>query len=258
MLVLKMKTSLQQFYIDKEKPLIMAHRGNRARFPENTLASFAQAIKDGADILETDLHLSADDELICIHDGTVDRTTNMTGLVQDKTVSDLKSMNIIDAQSFETDLKIPLLSETISLIPDNVALALELKSDRFLEAEVCKKLAVELEHGHILDRTICLSFSYQRLQSVRATIPSLPLGWISMSRLLPDKDVEMIGAFWPVMLINPWYVRMAHHRNMFVCPLDPAPEPRLRKYIKMGCDAVLTDDPAKTKEELNKIRQAAH
>ncbi|HZK60580.1 MAG TPA: glycerophosphodiester phosphodiesterase family protein, partial [Anaerovoracaceae bacterium] len=69
----------------------MAHRGNRQLCPENTLAAFRQAIIDGADIIETDLHLSADGVFICIHDETLDRTTNAQGLVAKKTLKELKS-----------------------------------------------------------------------------------------------------------------------------------------------------------------------
>ena len=63
----------------KVKPYVMAHRGNRVACPENTLASFRRALADGADLLETDLHLSSDGRLVCIHDATVDRTTNGKG-----------------------------------------------------------------------------------------------------------------------------------------------------------------------------------
>lgn len=248
-----MTRSLQQLMPAKRKPFIMAHRGNRARFPENTLAAFSQALQDGVDILETDLHLSADDQLVCIHDPTVDRTTASSGSVQDMTLQQLQSLPILDAQAQPTDLRIPALAELAAILPGDVALALELKSDRFLEQEVCLKLADVLRKQGVLQRTICLSFSLARLRSVRTHIPGLPVGWISMSRLLPDKDVDMIGVFWPLMFINPFYARQAHARGMFVCPLDPAPEPRLAYYLRMGCDAILSDDPRKTRERLHDI-----
>ena len=60
----------------KPKPYVMAHRGNRVACPENTLAAFQRALDEGADILETDLHVTADDVFVCIHDATLDRTTN--------------------------------------------------------------------------------------------------------------------------------------------------------------------------------------
>ena len=68
----------------KEKPYLMAHRGNRILCPENTLASFRQALQDGADLLETDLHLTADNVFVCIHDETLDRTTDAAGPVKDR------------------------------------------------------------------------------------------------------------------------------------------------------------------------------
>ena len=84
----------------KPKPLLMAHRGNRVLFPENTIAAFKQAFTDGADILETDLHLSSDDEFICIHDATVDRTTNGIGEVKDLSLKDLKSFRTLEFAVF--------------------------------------------------------------------------------------------------------------------------------------------------------------
>ncbi len=46
----------------------MAHRGNQVAYPENTMSAFHQALQDGADLIETDLNLSADDVFMCIHD----------------------------------------------------------------------------------------------------------------------------------------------------------------------------------------------
>ena len=71
------------------KPYLMAHRGNRVLCPENTLSSFRKALEEGADILETDLHLSSDDVFMCIHDATLDRTTNGSGPVSSKTLIEL-------------------------------------------------------------------------------------------------------------------------------------------------------------------------
>ena len=61
--------------------LLGGHRGNPDEFPENTLASFRSAIELGVDMIECDVHLSSDGELVVIHDHTLDRTTNGTGLV---------------------------------------------------------------------------------------------------------------------------------------------------------------------------------
>jgi len=248
-----MGLSLHDLLAGKRKPLVMAHRGNRVLFPENTLPAFRQAWQEGADIIETDLHLSRDGEFICIHDGTLDRTTCGEGLVAARTLKELKDLVIVDEKSGPTEYQIPALEELARELPEGTALALELKTDRFLEKEVCERLARLLDRHGALERVICLSFSYERVSMVKKTAPEIPIGWITMSRLLPDKDADMIGPFWPVMFINPWYARMAHRHGMLVCPLDPTPEPRLKQYVKMSCDAVLSDNPGKTRAALDEL-----
>ena len=231
----------------------MAHRGNRVLFPENTIAAFKQAFIDGADILETDLHLSADDEFICIHDATVDRTTNGTGDVRNKTLKELKNLRTLNSGSFSTEYQIPALGETLEILPKAAILALELKTDRFLEPEICHRLGSLLREKNILNRTIALSFSLSRLQAIKNSVPEIPVGWISMTRLLPDKPVDLIGAFWPILYINPWYVSAAHRKGLFVCPLDPTPDTRLKFYLHKKVDAVLSDDPGKTRKLLDNL-----
>ena len=251
-----MASPLLKRFANKRKPYLMAHRGNRAAHPENTLAAFRRALADGADILETDLHLSRDGELVCIHDDTVNRTTNGQGAVAGMTLRELKSLHTLDAAGSPTEERIPTLAELAALLPGDTALALELKSDHFLEAAVCEQLGRILEEAGALERTFCISFSMERLRAVRATLTNMPIGWITMTRIVPDKEVDLIGAFWPVMMINPWYTRTAHARGMLVCPLDPTPDARLRRYLRMGVDAVLSDNPGQTRAALNRLLDA--
>ena len=236
----------------KSKPLIMAHRGNQVACPENTLAAFQRAFAEGADILETDLQLSADEVFMCIHDGALERTTTGTGLISQKTLAELKLFSAnCDRDEFGAE-RIPTLNELLAELPAEVALALELKSDRFLEPDICKKLVAELRAAGVFERTVVLSFSLPRLQAVQAVAPEMPVGWITLSRLTPLPGVQMVGPLWPILLINPFYVWLAHRKDQFCCPLDPKPEPRLWLYRLFGCDAVLSDDPGLTRIKLRK------
>jgi len=238
---------------DRTKPYLMAHRGNRVLCPENTLASFKQAFKEGADILETDLHLSADDVFMCIHDATVDRTTNGSGAVAEKTLAELKQLSAsYGFKGYETE-RIPTLSETAAILPPGVALALELKTDRFLETGVCRRLVAELRAAGILERAITLSFSLPRLQAVKAVEPAIPMGWITMAKFAPHPLPEVLGPFWPAVFLNPFFVKRAHKRQQLVCPLDPTPDARLWYYKLLGCDAIVTDNPGATLKALQRI-----
>jgi glycerophosphoryl diester phosphodiesterase len=231
----------------------MAHRGNRVLCPENTLASFVKAFEEGTDILETDLHLSADGVFMCIHDATVDRTTDGSGAVAEKTLAELKSLSAsYRFNGFERE-RIPTLAETTSILPAGVGLALELKTDRFLEPEVCARLVAELRDAGVLSRTIVLSFSLPRLQTVQAVEPAIPMGWITMAKLSPHADPEVLGPFWPAVFLNPFYVRRAHQRGQLVCPLDPTPDSRLWYYKWLGCDAIVTDNPGATLQAMRRI-----
>jgi len=236
----------------REKPYVMAHRGNRVACPENTLASFRRALEDGADILETDLHVSADGTFVCIHDGTLERTTDGRGAVEARTLPELKALSASCGRPEFAAERIPTLAEIAALLPHDCGLALELKSDRFLDPEVGRRLGEELAGLGVLERSVVLSFSRARLEATRLGAPGLPMGWITLKEARPVRGPELLGPFWPLLLVNPFYVALAHRRGQAVAPLDPSPDGRLRLYRLLGCDAVLTDDPEATVRKLGR------
>ncbi len=239
----------------KLRPYLMAHRGNRALCPENTLASFRQAFADGCDILETDLHLSADGELMCIHDSSLDRTTEGTGPVAEKTLLVLKGISAGKGFPQFRQETIPTLAELLEILPADTSLALELKTDRFLEVEIARRLEEQLRSAGVFERTIIISFSAERLRAVQRVVPDLPAGLISMRNPWPARGFELSGPVWPLTFVNPFYSLIAHARKQMTCPLDPTPDRRLGWYALLGFDAVLSDNPAKTLPLLARYRR---
>jgi len=224
----------------------MAHRGNKVKFPENTISAFRQAVNDGADIIETDLHMTSDGHFVCVHDEKVDRTTDGHGFVTEMALSELRTLNAANLQVDLGSEPVPTLEELAKLIPSDIGLALELKSDSFLQADVAASLARQLEQLGVSQRSVILSFSFERLNAVRAASPNLATGWITLNKPWPRAGVEMLGPYWVLLLVNPFYVRRAHRFGQLVCPLDPTPEARLGIYLRLGVDAVLSDNPAVT------------
>jgi glycerophosphoryl diester phosphodiesterase len=235
---------------NKPKPYVMAHRGNQVACPENTLAAFRRALSEGADILETDLHLTADGVFVCIHDGTVDRTTDGHGPVAQMPLAQVKALGATGGHPGEAVERVPTLAEVAAILPPDVALALELKTDRFLEPEVCAQLAAELAREGVRERTVALSFSMGRLCALQAAAPDIPIGLITISKAWPVAGVQLLGPLWPFILLNPLYVWWAHRKGQVVCPLDPTPDRRLWLYRLLRCDAVLTNDPGATQRAL--------
>jgi glycerophosphoryl diester phosphodiesterase len=123
---------------------------------------------------------------------------------------------------------------------------LELKTDRFLEPEVARRLVDQVSAAEVKDRTVVLSFKLDRVVAVQRIAPEIPIGFMTHNRMTPTVPAQFIGPYWPVLVINPLYTRWAHRRGMLVAPLDAYPDRRLWLYRLLGCDLILTDDPAST------------
>lgn len=236
----------------KPKPYLMAHRGNRVACPENTLAAFRQAVADGADIVETDVHVTRDGKFVCIHDATLERTTTGRGAVAEKTLAELRQLSAGYGRPQFAHERIPTLAELAEAVPAPTVVALELKSEAFLDPAIAQGLASELHAVGLLRRALILSFSRERLTAFEKAAPGTPTGWITMNHPWPVAGTPLLGPFWPLLLVNPLYVWLAHQRGQVVCPLDPTPDGRLWLYRLLGCDAVLSDNPAATRRALKR------
>ncbi|HEV2404894.1 MAG TPA: glycerophosphodiester phosphodiesterase family protein, partial [Ktedonobacterales bacterium] len=110
-----------------------AHRGARAHAPENTLLAFSLAFDLGADAIECDVRRSRDGQLVIIHDGTVDRTTDGTGHVSEQGFGELRGLDA--GRRWRIAQRIPTLDETLALVWERGgALNLEIKGDTVEES----------------------------------------------------------------------------------------------------------------------------
>ncbi|PAT06342.1 glycerophosphodiester phosphodiesterase [Corynebacterium hadale] len=115
---------------DAPTPWIAAHRGQWRDFPENSIPGFLAAIRDGANILETDIRRTADGHLVLMHDPTVDRTTNGTGEVADLTLEQIKQLRLRQSlgngPSAITSYEVPTLDELLDAVKgENVLIDLD-------------------------------------------------------------------------------------------------------------------------------------
>lgn len=131
---------------------ICAHRGAMETHPENTIAAFKEAIRLGAHMIEFDVQMTKDSQLVIIHDESVNRTTNGTGLVSDLTLVEIKNL---DAGSWKSEKyigeKIPTLTETLEIMPKNIWLNIHLKGGEKLGTLTAKIIISEdrLQQGII-------------------------------------------------------------------------------------------------------------
>jgi glycerophosphoryl diester phosphodiesterase len=157
-------------------PLVGGHRGNPAEHPENTLASFRSAIELGVDMIECDVHLSADGELVVIHDHTLDRTTDGTGLVVQRTLAELRRL---DAGGGE---QVPTLAEVCEAARGRVGLCVEMKQTPLRYPGLEEKLVGCLAAHGMLDQATVISFHHGAVRRVKELEPRLSAGIIEGAR----------------------------------------------------------------------------
>jgi glycerophosphoryl diester phosphodiesterase len=217
--------------------IITGHRGALGSEPENTLRSFRRAVADGCDEIELDLRVTADGELVVLHDATLDRTTNGTGAVADLTLADLRA---VDAGLGEV---IPTWAETVAAI--SVRIQAEVKAP-----EAVPLLVASLEADPSLAaRTLITSSQSEILLAVRRLMPTADTGLI-LGRTPPIDDVitltKAAQATWALCGIEgltPEGVATLHAHDLTVTAW-PVPDPEtLTQAIALGVDGITTDHP---------------
>lgn len=223
-------------------PQAIAHRGGNATTPESTLAAFQNAIRLGMDYLEFDVQMTSDGHLVVIHDETVDRTTNGTGLVGEMTLEQIRAL---DAGNGE---KIPTFEEVIQLAKDNgVKILPEAKSPERYPG-MPAKMVQWVEEMDYLDHTVFQSFVPAALEEIQATNENAAtcalygLWKFDLSKI-PATDVCPMAE---MALLYPWMIRSAHARGQQVFLFFGVIEHpiTMRIMYALGADGVMVDDPA--------------
>ena len=142
--------------------LKIGHRGASGYEPENTLRSFRKAISLGAEMVECDAHLSKDNQIVIIHDPTVNRTTNNKGKISQLTLKEIKKL---DAGKSE---KIPTLKEVINVVRGKCDLNVEIK-----ETEVAMKVAKTIIKEKLLENSIISSNHPESLLAIKTINPNI-------------------------------------------------------------------------------------
>lgn len=111
-------------------PLVIAHRGDSAHRPENTLAAFASALELGAELIELDVQLTADGRVIVLHDPTLDRTTNGRGAVTEMTLAEVRAVSAGYPDRFGSTYageRVPTLVEALAFLRGRARVLIEMK-----------------------------------------------------------------------------------------------------------------------------------
>lgn len=250
-------------FLNKKEFLIMAHRGGKGLWPPNTLLAFEQAVSLGVDVLEMDIHKTADGVLVLRHDPTVDSTTDGNGYIQDYIYSELKKLDAGYTWTADNGatfpyrgkgITIPTLDEVINAFPD-VHLNIDIKpEDNYVVDLFCETLR---NHG-ISEKVMVGSFHDEQLQRFRRLCPdvataasprevvlflglnSIYLGGIYQSNAEAFQIPEYQGQ---LHLITKHFIRGAHAHNMQIHVWTVNELQDMQRLIDWGVDGIITDYP---------------
>lgn len=231
--------------------LVIAHRGASAYAPENTLASFELALRQGADGVELDARLTADRQVIVMHDAAVDRTTNGTGPVERMPLSTVRNL---DAGGWfgpqYAGERAPTLAEVLDLCHGRALVDIEMKSAHPLALGLAHRVVEEIDRTGARQQVIVTSFNPLALAEVRRLRPAIPTGLLYTGRKGRAR-ARRVYAPWlhPAIMLphdsvgSPPFIRYWHalHRLVYIWTVDG--EQRMRQLCLAGADGIITNRP---------------
>lgn len=232
------------------KPVIFAHRGASGEAPENTLAAFKLGLAQGCDAFELDVHLSKDGQIVVIHDGTIDRTTDGSGAVNEMTVEELKAF---DAGSwFDKKYggeRIPLLEEVFDITPGHIVINIEIKGS--YNGQLEPALLDLLKKRDRLDTVVISSFDWKSLRYIKELEPGIKIGLLYHLRMdHHEKLPEAVGK--DVYSLHPNYttleqedIRRAQAAGLLVYAWTVNTDELMKQALEDGVDGIITDYPGK-------------
>ncbi len=246
-----------------DQPLVIAHRGGKGLWPENSLFAFERASALGVDMLEMDLQLSSDDQLVVIHDTSLERTTNGEGAVAAYSLEQLQALDAgyrWTADGGESHpyrgqgIRIPSFAEVLERLP-NMPKVIEIKvPDVGMEAQLCAVLSANGQR----ERVIVGSFYERSLQLFREQCPGVAtsagptsvrmlvaLNWLGLGSLLSPsyQALQIPERHSGLRIASAALLQTAQARGLNVQLWTINEQPAMRRLLDLGAQGLITDYP---------------
>jgi glycerophosphoryl diester phosphodiesterase len=246
-----------------------AHRGGAALWPENSALAFRNALAMGAPLLELDVHATVDGDAAVIHDPTLDRTTNASGPVAQRTADELRRVRLKSRDGALVDEGVPMLRDVLALAaPTPGAVLVEIKTPgpavgfegsclvpgpRYPVLE--RRVLDELAQAEMADRAMVMAFNPAVLAQIRKMAPA------QRTVLLVDRQAREAGV--PGDAVVRWateagasflgvhhalcdasLVTAAHRAGLGIGVFTVNDEATMRRLVGLGVDVIISDEPA--------------
>jgi glycerophosphoryl diester phosphodiesterase len=243
--------------------MIIAHRGASAHAPENTLSAFELAIHEKADVIEMDAKLSADEQVVIIHDQTVDRTTDGSGKIKDLPLAALRKLNAsVHFPNILGKEYIPTLEEVIETFHGKIRFNIELSNYTSPFDALPVKVATLIDYYGILNQVLVSSFHPIPLMRFHRFLPSVPIGFLAKRGFTGVLSRSRFGRFLfsyqalhiEKSDISPKLILSTHRSGSRVLAYTVNESQEIKKLISLGVDGIITDNPILARQTLESDR----
>lgn len=235
---------------------VIAHRGygNSGKgnpYPENTIPAAQMGHAMGADYLEIDVNLTADDVPVVIHDTTLNGTTDCSGPVADKTWAEV-SLCLIDDKSpwAGEDIGVPRLDDMIDQVP-GARWFIEIKSvgDDDANQRLVEEVMAVMADKNLLAESWVISFNYEMLAAAKEIEQDVQAAWVLVAQgddtiadaLEADIDALDLGT----VILDADYISTAHEAGLDVYIWTVDQQSAFEQWIEDGVDGITTNRPAR-------------
>jgi len=231
------------------RALVFGHRGASGYAPMNTLPAFELAADQGADGIELDVWLPADgDQLVILHDLTVDHTTDGSGSILTKTLKECKELDASYRFPEYRGVQIPTLDEVFEAVGQRLLVNVEIKADPAMRPETAAAVANCIRRSGMERRVIVSSFSALVLRQFREVMPDVPVGFL-YAEDTPESEWELIQTL-PHEAIHPHHVLIdaalmadASNEGHIVNTWTVNDPNRAKELAYLGVNGLITDTP---------------
>lgn len=224
--------------------VVIAHRSNHEKAPENSLESLQKAIEIGVDYVETDIRTTRDGHLVIMHDGTVNRTTTGTGKVAELTLNQWKQLRL---QNSATAVAPPTFEELLQAAQGKIKLYLDVKDAN------PDSIRALLQKYH-MEASVVIYTEPEMIQTWRKVTPNIPVMISAPDHLQTLAELEDFVRRYPVDILDGsvlFYTRekvdWLHQHGIQVWPdiQNPGENPAQWQHaIDLGINALQTDHPS--------------
>lgn len=221
--------------------LKIAHRGASKYTPENSLEAFKKAIKLKADVVEFDVRQTKDGRIVVMHDDSVDRTTDGSGLIKNLTFKEIRKLHLPNGEL------IPTLQEAFDVLKNKCICKIHIK-DRFIE----EKVARIIKKNHMENSIMITSVMDSSLKKIKKIFPKIKIARGGFKTRIPIEDLikkakrvkaDIIGTHRSITTKK--LVREAHRNGLEVHVWPVNDKRTIEKMKKIGVDGITTKYPDK-------------